>query len=268
MGGHPPGGKNKLTTEQQLGISQNHDAPAVTRASARPGHWCLGTRAWVWLLLLPPAQPLPLPTVLFSSRTIQRQESSCCRISAFHVSPACISWIKPICIQSASCKGVQGISASFPFQALQEGRMEVSQLTPTGEYPHIFKLKKYKSIALELVSDTIFLPGIEMLSTKISFFSVWKILWSPRGLGVYYLRVFPHFHNLDGPLKKKLPLWSQSTDKQLERIPAIEPCTYSPNGPMSCLSLPVRGSSSQCQLRFCLHCLWTPHTIRKRSHLK
>lgn len=43
-------------------------------------------------------------------------------------------------------------------------------MTPVGEHPYIFKLEKCKTIALEFVGDTIFLPGIEPLLTKISFF--------------------------------------------------------------------------------------------------
>lgn len=36
-------------------------------------------------------------------------------------------------------------------------------MTPTREHPYIFKLEKFKSIALEFLNNTIFLPGNQHL---------------------------------------------------------------------------------------------------------
>ena len=99
-------------------------------------------------------------------------------------------------------------------------------MTPTGEHPFIFRLEKCKSIAPKFLGDIIFLPRMEMLPIKISIFLIWKVLQNSKGLYVYCPRVSSQFHQLDKPLKKELPLQSQSVDRQRERISTTELCTY------------------------------------------
>lgn len=47
--------------------------------------------------------------------------------------------------------------------------------TLTGERAYIFKLEKYKSVAVEFLGDTIFLPGMDTLPIKISILFVFHI---------------------------------------------------------------------------------------------
>lgn len=131
-------------------------------------------------------------------------------------------------------------------------------------YPQTWK---YKSIVLEFVGNTIFLPGVELLLTKISFFFHLKNSPKSQRLCVYYLRVFLHFHYLGGPLKKELPLQSQSMNKQLERMPASRALHIS-TWSMACFFLLLGGSSSRWQLLPVSTVSRPPHTIRERSHLK
>lgn len=132
MEGHSPSleGENKMTIEYQLEIRTRIMRLLLSQVPLdfqEADVWAPVPESGFCCCLQ--QKPLPLPTVLLSSRNIQRQEeSSNCLTSTFHVSPACISWEKSICIQNSSCEGAQGISTSFPFQALQEGGMEVSQL--------------------------------------------------------------------------------------------------------------------------------------------
>lgn len=125
------GGKNKLATEQQLGIRTRirrllwPQVPLdVQKADVRAPDPEFGfCRCFQHNHSQYPQSCFPK-----TRRQRKQEESSCFLTSDFQVSPTFILLIRPICIQNSSFKEVRGISTSFPFQALQEGGMEVSQL--------------------------------------------------------------------------------------------------------------------------------------------
>lgn len=91
-------------------------------------------------------------------------------------------------------------------------QVKSNPVTPTGKRPYIFKLEKYKSVALEFLGDTIFLPGMDMLPIKISILFVF-LSETPKA----FVFIILHFDHLDESLKKEPPLQSLSMEKQLER---------------------------------------------------
>lgn len=93
-------------------------------------------------------------------------------------------------------------------------------MTLTGEHPYIFKLEKYKSVAIEFLGDTIFLPGMDMLPIKISILFVFSSKNS-KCFCVYYPLIWPSWWVFEEGTLTSVTIHGKTTGKN----PTTELCT-------------------------------------------